>query len=126
MVIDGDRQDLFRLILADHILIQPGFDLRGRQDADAFQRVGVITRLSGIACRTPGCARAGRLRPVGILVKRMIAHINAVFTDVDAGADQKLFHLILGAPAKAADQLASFSVLAGRCVCHVVPPNQCL
>ena len=124
VVVDRDREHFFGFILADDILVEAGFDLGRGQDIDALQRVGVVAGLPGAAPRAAAGARRGRA--VAVLIQRAVAHIDAVFADVDPGADQKLFHLILGAPAKAADQLASFSVLAGRCVCHVVPPNQCL
>ena len=56
--------------------------------------------------------------------------VDAIATD-EAGETKDgvlvvLLYLILRPPAEAADELASFSVLAGRLICHVVPPNQCL
>ena len=69
---------------------------------------------------------ARRRRVLAIFVQHVMAHVDALVADIDAGADQQLFDLILGAAAETAAHLASFSVLAGRLICHVLPPNQCL
>ena len=129
VVVDRDCQHLFGGILADDILVKACLDLSRRQDVDAFQRVIVVvgTGLRRTAAAIPGRhTGARRGRALAILIQGVAAHIQAVFADVDTGADDQLLHLILRASAEAADELASFSVLTGRLICHVVPPNQCL
>ena len=128
VVVDRDSQHLFGGILPDNILIQPRLDLGGGQDIDALERVIVIVRtgLRGCAAAVPRHTGARRGRALAVLVQGIVAHIQAVLADIDAGANDQLLYLILRPPAEAADELASFSVLAGRLICHVVPPNQCL
>ena len=82
--------------------------------------------LRGSAAAVPRHTGARRGRALAVLVQGIVAHIQAVLADIDAGANDQLLYLILRPPAEAADELASFSVLAGRLICHVVPPNQCL
>ena len=80
-------------------------------------------RLCLLAAGGPG---ARRRRVLAIFVQHVMARVDALVADIDAGANDQLLYLILRPPAEAADELASFSVLAGRLICHVVPPNQCL
>ena len=96
---------------------------------DALERIGTVicAGLLGLTAAVTGRhTGARRGRTLTIAFQHIAAHFNAVLADIDAGTDDQLLYLVLGASAKAADKLASFSVLTGRLICHVVPPNQCL
>ena len=129
VVVDRDSQHLLGGILPDDILIQTRLDFGRGQDMDALERIGTVicAGLLGLTAAVTGRhTGARRGRTLTIAFQHIAAHFNAVLADIDAGTDDQLLYLVLGASAKAADKLASFSVLTGRLICHVVPPNQCL
>ena len=128
VVVDRDSQHLFGGVLPDDILVKACLDFGRRQDIDALQRIHIVVRagLRGVAAAVLRHTGTRRGRALAVLIQGVAAHFQAVLADVDTGPDDHLVYLILGASAEAADQLASFSVLAGRLICHVVPPNQCL
>ena len=120
MIVDRNCQHALGIVLTNDILVKASFDLSRRHDVDIRQRVnaGMPARSRSTAFRR--CAR--RFGYVAILIQGTVAHINAIFADVYAGADDKLIHLALGTTAKAANHF-TFSVLAGNRICHfLIPP----
>ena len=119
MVIDRDGQHFFGFVLADDILVKAGFDFGRGQDADILQRIDVVP-WAGSRC-APLCGGTRRRGPV-LLIQGAVAHVDAVFADVDTWTDNELFDLILGTTAEAADQLSAFSILPGNRICHFLLP----
>ncbi len=126
MVVNRDSQHLFGGILPNDILIQPRLDLGGGQDIDALERVIVIVRtgLRVCAAAVPRHTGARRGRALAVLVQGIVAHIQAVLADIDAGADDHLLYLILCLPQKLQTSSRPFPSLPELfAICHVVPPN---
>ena len=94
VVVDGDRERPLRDLLADHVLVQQRVDL-GR----ARQVVEVEMRGSG-----------------ELLVDDLVAEIDALVADVDAGAGDQLLDLPLALAAEAAEKL----LVAFGCARHVL------
>ncbi len=90
MVVDRDRQHALGLLLADHVLVEEGVDLlRGRQlgEGDLFG--------------------GGEL-----LFDDLVAEVDALVADVDAGSGDELLDLLLRLPAEAAlEQIAALAEL---------------
>ena len=97
VVVDGDRQDLLGLLLADDVVVQELVDLTGLGQL-------VEAQLAGL----------GQL-----LLDDLVAEVDALVADVDAGAGDELLDLLLRLAAeRALEQLATVSELG-----HVaVPP----
>jgi hypothetical protein len=83
VVVDGDRERALRPLLADHVLVQHVVDLA---------RLREVLQLEG--------RRSGEL-----LVDDLVAEIDALVADVDAGAGDQLLDLALRLAAEAAEEL---------------------
>ena len=76
VVVDGDRQDLLGLLLADHVLVEERVDL---------VRLGELVEL--------------QLGGLGeLLLDDLVAEVDALVADVDAGAGDELLDLLLDLP----------------------------
>jgi hypothetical protein len=84
VVVDGDRERLLGGLLADDVLLQDLVDLA---------RLGQVLELD----------RAGRLGQ--LLVDDLVAEVDALVADVDAGAGDQLLDLALRLAAEAAEEL---------------------
>ena len=93
VVVDGDRERPLRLFLRDDVVVEDGVDV-----ARARQVVEV---------------ELGRSRQ--LLVDDLVAEIDALVADVDAGAGDQLLHLALALAAEAAEKL----LVAVGCACHI-------
>jgi hypothetical protein len=83
VVVNGHRERPLRLFLGDHIVVEDGVDVsRAREVVEVERR------------------RCGEL-----LVDDLVAEIDALVADVDAGAGDQLLHLALALAAEAAEQL---------------------
>ncbi len=90
VVVDGDREDLLRLVLADDVVLQEGEDLR---------RLGQLVEAE--------LTRLGEL-----LLDDLVAQVDALVADVDARSCDELLHLLLGlATERALQQLAPLAEL---------------
>ena len=96
VVVDRDREDLLGCVLADDVVVEELPDLPGLQQLVE-----------------------GELGAFGqLLLDDLVAEIDALVTDVDAGAGDQLLDLLLGLPAeRALEELAAFSEL-----CHAAVP----
>src|SRR5918997_162623 len=83
VVVDGDGQDLFRVVLADHVLVEDAVYLPRLGEVVVFQDLG-----------------AGEL-----LVDDLVAQLDALVADIDAGAGYELPDLALALTAEGALQL---------------------
>jgi hypothetical protein len=83
VVVDGDRECALGRVLADHVLVEDLVDLGG---------LGEVLELEA--------GRSGQL-----LVDDLVAEVNALVADVDAGPGDQLLDLALGLAAKAAEEL---------------------
>ena len=83
MVVDGDRERPLGGLLADHVLVEDLADL---------DRLGQVLQLED--------RRRGQL-----LVDDLVAEIDALVADVDAGAGDQLLDLALRLAAEAAEEL---------------------
>jgi hypothetical protein len=83
VVVDGDRERPLGGVLADDVLVEDLVDL---------PRLGQRVELEGRRRRQ-------------LLVDDLIAEIDALVADVDAGAGDQLLDLTLGLPAEAAEEL---------------------
>ena len=83
MVVDGDGQDLLRVFLADHVLVE---------DAVYLPRLGEVVVLEDLGARE-------------LLVDDLVAQLDALVADIDAGAGYELPDLALALTAKRALQL---------------------
>ena len=83
VVVDGDREDPLRLLLGDDVVVQHRVDVAGAREVVEVER-----------------RRSGEL-----LVDDLVAEIDALVADVDAGAGDQLLDLPLALPAEAAEQL---------------------
>jgi hypothetical protein len=93
VVVDGDRQDLLGVLLADDVVVQEGEDLLG---------LGEVLE-----------AELGRLVP--LLRDDVVAEVDALVTDVDPWPGNQLLDLFLGLAAKAAfDQIPTLAELRHR------------
>ncbi len=92
VVVDGDRERALGVLLADHVLLEDVVDL------DRLRQVLELER-----------GRRGQL-----LVDDLVAEIDALVADVDAGARDQLLDLALRLSAEAAEELL---VRVGR-ACH--------
>ncbi len=95
MVVNRDGERALGLLLADHIFVEDAIDL---------------PRLREVVHVEVG--RSGEL-----LIDDLVAEIDALVTDVDAGAGDQLFNLPLRFAAKAAEKLL---VRVSR-TCHAIP-----
>jgi hypothetical protein len=93
VVVDGDRERSLGLLLRDDVVVEDGVDV-----ARARQVVEVEL------------GRSGQL-----LVDDLVAEIDALVADVDAGAGDQLLHLALALAAEAAEEL----LVAVGCACHI-------
>ena len=93
VVVDGDRERPLGLFLRDDVVVEDGVDV-----ARARQVVEVEL------------GRSGQL-----LVDDLVAEIDALVADVDAGAGDELLHLALALAAEAAEKL----LVAVGCACHI-------
>jgi hypothetical protein len=91
VVVDGDRQRPLRGLLADDVLLEDRVDLL---------RLREVLELE---------ARGGG----ELLVDDLVAEIDALVADVDAGPGDQLLDLALGLPAEAAEKL--FVGISGTC-----------
>jgi hypothetical protein len=82
MVVDGDRKDALGVVLADHVLIERAAD-RLRVEGEARLRI--------LRCGGPA-----------ILVEDVLAELDALVADVDAGPGDQLVDLVLALPAEGA------------------------
>ena len=89
VVVDGDGERALGLLLADHVVVQDAVDLTRAREV-------VEVELGG----------AGQL-----LVDDLVAEIDALVADVDAGAGDQLLDLPLRLPAEGAQKLL---VVVGR------------
>jgi hypothetical protein len=99
VVVDRDRQRALGVVLADDVLVQDVVDLL---------RLGEILDVE-------------RRRGGELLVDDLVAEIDALVADVDAGAGDQLLHLALGLAAEAAEELL---VRVGRLPHRAVPPSR--
>src|SRR5205823_4922812 len=83
VVVDGDGERAFRLLLSDHVVVQDRVDLLGAREV-----VEVELRGSG-----------------ELLVDDLVAEIDALVADVDARPGDQLLDLPLALSAEAAEQL---------------------
>jgi hypothetical protein len=83
VVVDGDRERPFGALLADHVLLEDVIDLA---------RLRQVLELEG-----------GRSRE--LLIDDLVAEIDALVADVDAGAGNQLLDLPLRLAAEAAEEL---------------------
>ena len=97
VVVDRNGQDPLRLILADDVVVQEGVDLSGRWQLTE-RNVGGVGQF---------------------FFDDLVAEINALVADVDAGAGDQLLDLLLRLPAKRA--LQEFSTLTE--LGHAVAPS---
>jgi hypothetical protein len=84
VVVDGDRERALGVVLADHVLVEDVVDLA---------RLRQVLEMSN--------ARRGD----ELLVDDLVAEIDALVADVDAGAGDQLLDLALGLAAEAAQEL---------------------
>ena len=93
MVIHSDRQRALRIFLTDDVLIELGLDLRRTQ-----QRFGLR-----------------RLIDLGhILVQNIIAKLDALIADENAGSGDQAAHLLRGLTAEGALRLLDLTVVFGH------------
>ena len=83
VVVDRDRERALRLLLRDDVVVQDGVDV---------ERLGEVVEVE--------LRRRGEL-----LVDDLVAEIDALVADVDAGTSDQLLDLTLALPAEAAKQL---------------------
>jgi hypothetical protein len=83
VVVDGDREGPLGGVLADDVLVEDSVDL-----PRLGQRVELERRSGG-----------------QLLVDDLVAEIDALVADVDAGAGDQLLDLTLGLPAEGAEEL---------------------
>jgi len=83
VVVDGDRERPLGGLLADHVLVE---------DLADIARLGKVLQLED--------RRSGQL-----LVDDLVAEIDALIADVDAGAGDQLLDLALRLTAEAAEEL---------------------
>jgi hypothetical protein len=83
VVVDGDRERALSRVLADHVLLEDGVDLLRLRQVLEVER-----------------GRAGQL-----LVDDLVAEIDALVADVDAGPGDQLLHLALRLAAETAQEL---------------------
>jgi hypothetical protein len=83
VVVDGDRQRPLGGLLADHVLVEHIANL---------DRLGQVLQLEDRRRRQ-------------LLVDDLVAEIDALVADVDAGAGDQLLDLALGLAAEAAEEL---------------------
>ena len=82
VVVDGDREDLLGLVLADHVVVEEGADLA---------RVGQVLE--------------AELAGVGeVFLDDLVAEVDALVADVDAGTGDELLDLLLRLAAERALQ----------------------
>ena len=94
MVVDGDREDLLGLLLADDVVVEEGADLA---------RVGEVVEAE--------LARLGEL-----FLDDLVAEVDALVADVDAGTGDQLLDLLLRLAAeRALQQLAGVTELGHGC-----------
>ena len=103
VVVDGDREDLLRAVLADHVVVEDRLDLRRLRDRG---RAGV------------------RLVLLDLFGDDVVAEPDALVADVDGGAGDELLHLLLRFAAEGAVQVAVLVVVpsAFQCWPRVVSP----
>src|SRR5262249_13671611 len=95
VIVDGDREDLLRALLADHVLIEDLLNLRRLRH---------------------GRRRGEALCLVALLRDDVVAEVDALVADVDGRAGDQLAHLVLALPAKRADEIAGAIVtVLGHC-----------
>src|SRR5581483_1995495 len=95
VVVDGDREGALRLLLRDDVVVEGGVDLlRARQVVEVERRRGRE-----------------------LLVDDLVAEIDALVADVDAGPGDQLLDLALRLPAEAAEEL----LVALACTRHASP-----
>jgi len=83
-VVDRDREDLLRSLLADHVVVEEGLDLdRGRQGD-----------------------RRAVLFPLGLFGDDVVAELDALVADIDRRASNQLTDLALPLPTEGAGQVA--------------------
>lgn len=100
MVIDGDREDLLRALLTNHILIQDGADFLGRR-----QLVRIALGLGFLH----------------LLTDDVVAQVDALVADKDGRASNQLAHFVLAFAAEGAiKQFAVVLAIAG--VSHSINP----
>jgi len=83
VVVDGDRERPLGALLADHVLLEDVVDLPW---------LGKVLELEGRGSRE-------------LLIDDLVTEIDALVTDVDAGAGNQLLDLTLRLPAEAAEEL---------------------
>ena len=97
VVVDGDREDLLGLVLADHVVVEEGPDLA---------RVGQVleAELTGVG---------------DVFLDDLVAEVDALVADVHAGAGDQLLDLLLRLAAeRALEQFAGVTEFR-----HVGPPS---
>src|SRR6185312_9701192 len=98
VVVDGDREDLLRAVLTDHVLVEDLLDL----------------------CRLGDRARTVRLVLfLDLLGDDVVAQTDALVTDVDGGTGDQLLHLLLRFAAEGAGQRRALALLDGHFLASV-------
>src|SRR5205823_8857114 len=99
VVVDGDREDLLRALLPDHVLVEDLLDLRGLRDRGR---------------------RGETLLLVTLLGDDVVAEVDALVADVNRRSGDQLADLVLALPAEGAHEVAGAIVTVLR---HCGPPT---